>query len=80
MKTRVFLKYFVRACSKRIKVFEYLKIKLTHYQMALFFCKRRTPPLRIKSNGVMILKGNYFTFMVQQILALSQLLFLVQNL
>ena len=35
--------------------------------MALFFCKRHTPLLRVKSNGVTILKGNYFTLMVQQV-------------
>ena len=69
----------IQQSSKRTKVFEYLKI--TFSQMALFlFVKRHTPPLRMKSNGVTILKGKYSTLMVQQILAVSQLLFLVQNL
>ena len=29
--------------------------------MALFFRKRHTPPLRMKSNGGTVLKGKYFT-------------------
>ena len=29
-------------------------LKITLYQMALFFCKRHTPPLGMKSNGVKI--------------------------
>ena len=33
----------------------------------------------MKSNGVTILKGKYFTLMIQLILAVSQLLFLVQT-
>ena len=66
----------IQQSSKRIKIFEYLK----NNPLPLpFFSKRHTPPLRMKSNGVAILKGKYFTVMVQQILALSQLLFLVQN-
>ena len=52
--------------SKRIKAFEYLE-------------KRHTSPSRIKSNGVANLKEKYFTLMIEQILAVSQLLFLVQN-
>ena len=48
--------------------------------MALFFCKRHTPLLRMKSNGVTILKGKYFTLIEQQVLAVLQLVFLVQNL
>ena len=55
-------------------------LKITLDQMVLFFCKRYTPPLRMKNNGVKILKGKYFTLMVQEILGVSQFPFLVQNL
>ena len=48
--------------------------------MALDFSKRHTPSLKIERNRVTILKGKYFTLMVQQIFGMSQLLFLVQNL
>ena len=40
------------------------------------FCKRHTLLLTMKSNGVTILKGKYFNLMVQQIIAMPQLLFL----
>ena len=52
---------------------------VTLYQMALFFCNRYTSLLRMKSNGLKILKEKYFTLMVPQILVVSQLLFLVQE-
>ena len=45
--------------------------------MASFLWKRHTPLLRMKSTGVTILQVKYFTHMVQQILGVSQLLFLV---
>ena len=76
----VFL-YFLPNILSRILVKEqsYLStLKITLYQITLFFCKRHTPPLRMKSNGVTVLKGKYFTLMIQQIFAVSQLLFLVQ--
>ena len=68
----------IQQSSKRIKVFEYLKNNSLPNDFV--FCKRHTPSLRMKSNGVTILKGKHFTLMVQQSLAVSQLLFLVQNL
>ena len=68
----------IQQSSNRIKVLEHLKIAL--YQIALIFCKKHTPRLRMKSNGVRTLNGKYFTLMVQQILAVSELLSLVQNL
>ena len=71
----------LREFSNLVKYERYLNtLKITLYQMVLFLCKRDTPPPRIKSNGVTILKGKYFTLMVQQILAVSQLLFLIENL
>ena len=76
-----FLSYNVKGIqqsSKRIKVFEYLKNN--SLPNAFVFFARDTSLLRMKSNGGTILKGKYFTLMVQQIIALSQLLFLVQNL
>ena len=48
--------------------------------LSLSFCKRHTPSFSMNSNGVTILKGTYFTPMVQQILVVSQLFSLVQNL
>ena len=70
----------IQQSSKRIKVFEYLKNNSLP-NVFVFFCKRHTPPLRMKSNGMTMLRGKYFTLMVQQILAVLQLLlFLVQNL
>ena len=55
-------------------------LKITRDQMVLFFGTRYTPPLRMKNNGVEILKAKYFTLMVQEILTVSQFPFLVQNL
>ena len=69
----------IQQSSKRIKVFEYRKSNSSPNAI-VFFCKRHTPPLRMKSNGVTVLQGKYFTLMVQQIVAILQLLFLVQNL
>ena len=66
----------IQQSSKRIKVFEYLK---NNSLPKGFICKRHTPPLWLKSNEVTILEGKYFTFMVQQMLVVSQLIFVIQN-
>ena len=57
----------IQQSSKSIKVFEYLKNNSLPY--GFVFYKKHTPPLSMKSNGVIILKGKYFALMVQQILA-----------
>ena len=68
----------IQQSRKRIKVFEYLKNNSLPNGFA-FVCKRHTPPLRMKNNGVKILKGKYVALMAQQILAVSQLHFMAQN-
>ena len=72
----------IHQSSKRAKIFEYLKNRFLSNGIVFFFFfgKRHTAPMRMKTNEVTILKEKYFTLMVQQILAVSQLLFLVQNL
>ena len=44
----------IQQSSKRIKVFEYLKNNFLPSDFV--FCKRHTPPWRVKSNEVTILK------------------------
>ena len=68
----------IQQSSKRIKIFEYLKNNPLPTGFVFFF-KETHSSFEDESNGVAILRGKYFTVMVQQILALSQLLFLVQN-
>ena len=67
----------IQQSSKRIKVFEYLKNN--SLPNGFVFLQETHSSVEEKSNGVTILKEKYFTLMVQQILAVSQLLFLVQN-
>ena len=61
MKNLSFTSYNVKGLqviSKRIKVFEYLKI--TSLQIVSFFFKKNTLPLKMRSYGMMNSKDSYF--------------------